>query len=72
MICKNAISIINEKNIKGTIDFHQCQGTDNCIVNFNLKGFKPYAIHAIHIHEYGDLREGCKSLGAHLNLKNKI
>ena len=44
MICKNAISIINEKNIKGTIDFHQCQGTDNCIVNFNLKGFKPYAI----------------------------
>ena len=32
------------KNIKGTIDFHQCQGTDNCIVNFNLKGFKPYAI----------------------------
>jgi Cu-Zn family superoxide dismutase len=71
MSCKNAISIINEKIIKGTVEFHQCQGVDNCVVNFNLKGFKPYAIHAIHIHEYGDLRDGCKSLGAHLNLKNK-
>ena len=71
MNCKNAVSIINEKNIKGTIIFHQCEGADNCIVEFNLKGFNPYAIHAIHIHEYGDLREGCKSLGGHLNLKNK-
>lgn len=44
MSCKNAISIINEKNIKGTVDFHQCNGVDNCIVNFNLKGFKPYAV----------------------------
>ena len=39
MSCKNAIAIINE-----TVDFHQCQGVDNCIVNFNLKGFKPYAV----------------------------
>ena len=71
MSCKNAIAILNEKNIKGTIKFHQCQGFDNCLVNFDLKGFKSNAIHAIHIHEYGDLSEGCKSLGGHLNLKNK-
>ena len=42
MSCKNAIAIINEKNIKGSVDFHQCQGVDNCIVNFNFMGSSYY------------------------------
>jgi len=71
MSCKNAIAIFNEKNIKGEVKFHECRDTKDVIVFFNLKGFKPNAIHAIHIHEYGDLSDGCTSLGAHLNLKNK-
>lgn len=37
---------------------------------FSLKGFEPFGIHAIHIHEFGDLTEGCKSLGAHFNPTN--
>ena len=71
MSCKNAIAIFNEKNIRGEVKFHECRDTKDVIVFFNLKGFKPNAIHAIHIHEYGDLSDGCTSLGAHLNLKNK-
>jgi Cu-Zn family superoxide dismutase len=71
MSCKNAIAIFNEKNIQGYVKFHQCRDTNNVIVFFNLKGFEPNAIHAIHIHEYGDLSDGCTSLGGHLNLKNK-
>jgi len=71
MSCKNAIAILNEKNIKGEVRFHQCKDENNALVFFNLTGFKPNAIHAIHIHEYGDLSNGCTSLGAHLNLKDK-
>ena len=33
----------------------------------NLKGFKGKVEHAMHIHEYGDLRLGCKSTGGHYN-----
>ena len=40
-------------------------------VQFNLKGFKPNKTHAIHIHEFGDMRKGCKSLGPHWNPTKK-
>ena len=36
----------------------------------NLKKLKP-GLHGFHIHEYGDLREGCKSLCNHFNPFNK-
>jgi superoxide dismutase, Cu-Zn family len=32
-----------------------------------LSGFQAHATHAIHIHEFGDLRKGCESLGGHYN-----
>lgn len=36
-------------------------------VIIDLHNFKPNSTHAIHIHEYGDMREGCASLGGHYN-----
>lgn len=36
-------------------------------MEFDLSGFAPGATHAIHIHEYGDASDGCRSLGAHWN-----
>ena len=71
MKCYNAIAIFNNVNVKGEIKFHQCSKKYGCDVYINLYGLKPNTKKAIHIHEYGDLRDGCKSLGAHLNLKNK-
>jgi len=70
MSCINYIATFNEK-ITGYVKFHQCRPNEQTIVDFNLKGFKPNSIQACHIHEYGDLRDGCKSLGAHLNVTNK-
>ena len=40
-------------------------------VEFHLSGFEADSIKAIHIHEYGDLRKGCESLGGHWNPHNK-
>lgn len=37
------------------------------LVHFDLKNLKPHSIHGIHIHEYGDLSDGCRSLGGHYN-----
>ncbi len=40
-------------------------------VYFNLSGFEPCKSHAIHIHEFSDLSNGCMSLGGHYNPYNK-
>ena len=70
MSCKNALAIFNDK-IKGRVLFHQCKDYNGVIVSFNLKGFKPNTINAVHIHTFGDSSKGCETLGSHLNLTNK-
>ncbi len=40
-------------------------------VEFYLSGFAPGEEKAIHIHEFGDERRGCNSLGGHWNPHNK-
>lgn len=52
-------------NSKGTVVFEQHR--KGAIVFFNLVGFSPNSVHAIHIHEFGDLSRGCDSLGGHYN-----
>ena len=64
---RNAICFLhNLQNIRGKILFHQCSEYDPVHVLFDLEGI-PGQKHAIHIHEYADITEGCKSLGAHFN-----
>lgn len=65
-----AIATFNEK-ISGNIIFIQEYSNGPLQMDINLRGFNPYSIHAIHIHEFGDLTEGCKSLGGHFNPTNK-
>lgn len=56
--------------ISGNIHFHQCAKNTAVKVTIQLKGFIPNKTHAIHIHEFGDLRQGCSSLGSHFNPDN--
>lgn len=58
-----------DKDITGFVCFEQIN-KHNCKVTFNLSGFASNAKHAIHIHEYGDMSNGCKSLGGHYNPYN--
>eukprot|EP00293_Proteomonas_sulcata_P006559 CAMPEP_0184323448 /NCGR_PEP_ID=MMETSP1049-20130417/130421_1 /TAXON_ID=77928 /ORGANISM="Proteomonas sulcata, Strain CCMP704" /LENGTH=65 /DNA_ID=CAMNT_0026644957 /DNA_START=540 /DNA_END=733 /DNA_ORIENTATION=+ len=32
-----------------------------------IEGLEPSSVHGLHIHELGDLSEGCSSLGGHYN-----
>ena len=67
MKCLNAVAIFDQYNIKGTILFHQCFKKPGVNVYINLYNLEPNRTRAIHIHEYGDSREGCKSMGSHWN-----
>lgn len=68
---RNAIAYFdpahNSYGIGGVVRFHQCAPGSPTKVHFDFRGIKPGAVHAIHIHEYGNLTEGCKSAGAHWN-----
>jgi len=63
---KKAICILPDH---GQIIFSQsCK--KHVMVEFDLHGFVPNSTHAIHIHEFGDLSDGCTSLGSHYNPDN--
>jgi Cu-Zn family superoxide dismutase len=51
----------------GYVLFSQCCQSHPTLITFKLKDFESFSKHAIHIHEFGDLRDGCKSLGLHYN-----
>lgn len=64
-----AVCVLNENNIKGTVIFKE--KLNNIVeITAKIKGLKE-GLHGIHIHKYGDLRQGCKSTCAHYNPHNK-
>ena len=50
------------KTVKGYIEFSEIQ--DYILITVNIAGLTE-GYHGIHIHEYGDLRENCKSVCSH-------
>ncbi len=50
--------------VKGFVAFMQKQGPT--VVRGKITGLKP-GLHGLHIHEFGDLSNGCESAGAHYN-----
>jgi len=67
----DCIANFNNNKVKGYVKFHQCSPNSVVRVTFNLYNLQPNKTSACHIHEFGDTTDGCKSLGAHLNLTNK-
>lgn len=68
---KSAVAIVsNDKNqIKGVIRFTTSNDdahVQGCVVDGVIDGLAP-GDHGIHIHENGDISNGCESLGAHYN-----
>lgn len=63
---KNAIATLVSEKVNGYVVFHQCGPSNQVTVHFMIRG-PSNQTHAIHIHEFGDLRKGCDSLGSHFN-----
>ena len=69
MDIKKGIAIFYGK-INGFVSFKKRR--DNKLsVHIKLSGLPKNKLMAIHVHEYGDLRDGCSSLGGHWNPTNK-
>jgi len=60
-----AVAVIDSGKIKGTVVF--TQKDDHIRIKIDIKGLTKNHSHGFHIHESGDLREGCKSCCAHYN-----
>jgi len=64
----NAICILkpdNNSGVSGTVTFSQSKKNETNI-HADVQGLKP-GLHGFHVHEYGDLRQGCQTAKAHYN-----
>ncbi|CCU55551.1 Cu/Zn superoxide dismutase [Adoxophyes honmai entomopoxvirus 'L'] len=57
-------------SVTGTIYFDQSSQSDAVHISGSIKGL-PKGLHGFHIHEYGDLSNGCTSAGEHFNPYNR-
>jgi Cu-Zn family superoxide dismutase len=65
----SAVAVFNGK-INGTVHFQETPNNKVLIV-INLKGLKKKGLHGFHVHESGDLTEGCTSMCSHFNPTHK-
>ena len=64
-------SSTNKAKLSGEIKLYQSNKYSPTKIKINLSGFQPNKIHAIHIHEYGNIKS-CMDTGGHYNPHNKV
>lgn len=60
------VVLTGDDTIAGTVHFTQNGCGEPVLVQVNVTGLN-YTGHGFHIHETGDLSQGCASLAAHYN-----
>ena len=70
---RHAICILypNNSNARGVASFSQENINSPTKIACSVKGLTPNCKHGIHVHEFGDLTEGCVTAGGHYNPHNK-
>ena len=63
----SAIAVFQGPEVYGIVKFTQVNNKVQIFINLSGPGLKPNALQGFHIHEFGDLSEGCKSACAHYN-----
>lgn len=69
-MAKKAICVLNSEpgqSAKGIVQFSQNALTEPIHIRGDFSGLTPDSKHGFHIHEFGNLSEGCKTAGAHYN-----
>lgn len=64
-VISEAVAVLDSGKIRGNVLF--TQKDEYVLIRIDIIGLKKNARHGFHIHESGDLREGCKSCCAHYN-----
>ena len=63
----SAIAVFQGPEVYGTVRFKQDNKIVNIYINLSGTGLIPNGQQGFHIHEYGDLSDGCNSACAHYN-----
>ncbi|CAO3697809.1 unnamed protein product [Rhizopus stolonifer] len=66
----SAIAFLNTSDVSGLVHFYQESFDSPTRITANITGLTP-GKHGFHIHEFGDLSNGCTSTGGHFNSFNK-
>lgn len=69
-----AIAVFEKKTgskVYGTIIFQENINKNEIEIYVDIHGLKKNGIHGFHVHEYGDLSDGCESMCMHFNPYNK-
>ena len=61
-----AIAVFND-SIKGYVKFSEDLTNNRVKIDLNIVGLKPNSLHGFHVHEAGDLTDGCTSMCSHFN-----
>jgi superoxide dismutase, Cu-Zn family len=66
-----AICVMHGPKTHGIVKFSEVRRGESKYTQIEgeIRGLAPNSLHGFHIHEYGDLSDGCKSAGAHFNPK---
>ena len=62
-----AIAVFDGRKIKGTVQFMEEENGRRVRIDVDLIGLKKNHRHGFHIHESGDITQGCESMCAHFN-----
>lgn len=57
-------------SVRGAVYFREALNGE-VLVNVTIRGLPAHSVHGLHIHEAGDLTEGCTSVCAHFNPLNQ-
>ena len=63
----SAIAVFQGPEVYGFVKFSEVNNKVQIFIHLSGPGLKPNALQGFHIHEFGDLSEGCKSACAHYN-----
>ena len=66
----SAIAVFDNKKCKGTVTINELKNSDCLSFEVKLSNLSP-GLHGFHIHEAGNLSEGCKTCCAHFNPLNQ-
>ncbi|CCD24356.1 superoxide dismutase SOD1 NDAI_0D00420 [Naumovozyma dairenensis CBS 421] len=63
-----AVAVLNgTAGVSGVVHFEQKSESDPTLVSWEITGNSPDAMRGFHVHEFGDVSNGCVSAGPHFN-----